>query len=386
RSDRKPPQAFLPQPVYVAGTGHYLPGAPIPVEEIERVLGPLTDAPPKIRRWLETTAPVMRELLAIDYVHYAIDPVTRDFTDDNVTMATKAALAALAQAGVDAGEVDLLCYGSAHQDQMPTASVRIQAALGIEACAELSIHANCTSAYKALYLAHQLLRSGQYRCALVLSAGISSSELRAEYYNQALVDKESLYLRWFLGDGAGAVLLTTDESLSRGFEVEQTFIESVGGRREPLMYNLRPALWLNPKEEYERGLHHLRQGFRNALSTDVFQQGDGSIFFNGFKRMLARGGVPVEKIRAFQINMPAKHIVESVLEECEAFGIPRSVYWTKLDRLGYCGPPMALIGLDRILAEEAFEPDDRIVSFVTEVSKFMQAGYSIRCTRRSRPA
>lgn len=373
----------MPQPVYIAGTGSYLPGAPLPVEDIDRVLGPLTQAPPKIRRWMESTAPLMRELLAIDYVHYAIDPTTREFTDDNVSMATKAATAALRGAGLEPREVDLICYGSAHQDQMPTASVRIQAALGIEACDELSIHANCTSAYKALYLAHQLIRAGQNRCALVLSAGISSSELRAEYYNQALVDKESLYLRWFLGDGAGAVILTSDATRSLGFEVEQTYIESVGGKRDSLMYNQRPALWLSPKDEYERGLHHLKQSFRNALATEVFQEGNGSVFFNGFRRMLARGRVPKEKIKAFQINMPAKHIVESVLEECEAFGIPRSAYWTKLDRLGYCGPPMALIGLDRILAEEPFEADDRIVSFVTEVSKFMQAGYSIRCTERS---
>src|SRR5512137_662021 len=198
------------RPVYLAGTGAYLPGEPIPFERSGEVLGELTDAPPKIRRWIANTAPVMRELLDIAYVHYAIDPVTRESTDDNVTMATKAARIALEAAGIAPGEIDLICYGSAHQDQMPTASVRIQEALGIDCCAELAIHANCTSAYKALHLAHRLLAAGDYRTALVVSASVSSSELRAEYYNQALVDKESLFLRWFLCDGAGALVLTTD--------------------------------------------------------------------------------------------------------------------------------------------------------------------------------
>jgi len=42
----------------------------------------------------------------------------------------------------------------------------------------------------------------QYKNALVISSGISSSELRAEYYNQPIVKKEELFLRYFLSDGA----------------------------------------------------------------------------------------------------------------------------------------------------------------------------------------
>ena len=368
----------MTSPVYLAGSGRFLPGEPIPFAEIDRVLGPLEHAPAKIQRWLKRTAPVMAQLLDIEYVHYAIDPETREFTEDNVSMAVKAARLALEHAGVEANEVDLICYGSAHQDQMPTASAMIQQELGISRCEELAIHANCTSAYKALYLAHRLLESGRNRTALVISASLSSSELRAEYYNQALVDRESLLLRWYLCDGAGAVLLTKDPALSKGFALEATYTESVGGDRPPLMYNKRPALWLNPREEYEQGLHHLHQDFRNSLGSDVFKEGDGSVFFAGLKRMLAREAVPPERIRLFQVNMPTRHVVESIMDECAALGIPREALYTRLDRLGYCGPPMALICLDTILREQRLEPGDRVVSFVTEVSKFMQAGYALR--------
>jgi len=364
--------------VYIAGSGTYLPGEPVPFDSIDSVLGELTGAPPRIQRWMKRTAPVMKDLLAVKFFHYAIDPETREFTDDNVTMGTQAARFALDAAGMKPDEIDLICYGSAHQDQMPTASVRIQAELGIEVCDEISIHANCTSAYKALYLAHELIKAGKNRNALVISSGISSSELRAEYYNQELVDKESLFLRWFLCDGAGAILLTDDPGRSSGFEVEQTYIESVGGTRRPHMFNYRPALWLNPREEFEKGLHHLRQSFRNSLSTDVFQEEGGSIFFNGFRRMMAEGEVSVDQIRLFQLNLPAKHIVDSVADEFEGIGLSRRKFYTKLHEIGYSGPPMALICLDKIIREEVFEGDDRIVSFVTEVSKFMQAGYVVK--------
>lgn len=366
------------RPVFVAGSGAYLPGEPIPLESMESVLGELKEAPTKVRKWIARTDPVMRQLLDIRFVHYAMDPRTRQFTDDNISMSVKAARAALRRAGMEAQEVDLICYGSAHQDQMPTASVRIQEELGIEVCDELSIHANCTSAYKALYLAHELIKAGKNKNALVVSSSVSSSELRAEYFNQALVDKESLFLRWFLSDGAGALVLSSDPARDSGFHLEQTYIESVGGKRPSLMFNHRPAYWMNPKEEYDQGLHHLRQSFRNTLGTEVFQEEGGSVFRNGLKRMLDQGRVPLDKIKLLQINLPSKHIVESVVDECAHMGIPCSALYSRLDKLGYCGPPMVFIVLDKILSEESLQPEDRVVSFVTEVSKFMQAGYVIR--------
>jgi 3-oxoacyl-[acyl-carrier-protein] synthase III len=365
--------------VFIAGSGTYLPGNPIPFDRIDEVLGPLEDAPHKIQRWMENTRPVMAELLDIAHVHYAIDPVTGEFTDDNVTMSVKAAREALAQAAVDPSEIDLICYGSAHQDQMPTASVRIQEALGIPQVAELSIHANCTSAYKAIHLAHALLESGRYETALVLSSNVASSELRADYYNQRLVDRESLFLRWFLSDGAGALVLSVDPKKSRGFEIAHTYIESIGLGREPLMFNERPALWMNPKQEYDEGRHHLRQRFRGALATDVFQEPGGSIFLCGFKRMVAAAEVDLGDIKLFQINLPTKHIADSVKEEMLALGLAPEVFYSKLDALGYSGPPMALICLDKIVREERLQSGDKIASFVTEVSKFMQAGYVIDC-------
>jgi 3-oxoacyl-[acyl-carrier-protein] synthase III len=364
--------------VYITGSGTFLPGDPIPFERALEVLGELTEAPKRIRRWIERTTPVMAELLDVETLHYGIDPRTREFTEDTVTMAVKAARKALDAAGLTPEAVDLITYGSPHQDQMPTASVRIQEALGIEACDELSLHANCTSAYKALYCAHALIRSGTNRTALVISSNMASSELRAEYYNQQVVDKESLFLRWFLCDGAGAVVLSADRPSSAVYEMEHTYIESVGGRRPSLMFNERPAYWLNPKQEYERGLHHLRQRFRNELATGIFQEEGGSVFLKGLQRMLSRAGVSPDTIKLFQVNLPTRHIAESVMDELERLGLDRSRVYSKLNTLGYSGPPMALICLDHIVREERLSPGDRIASFVTEVSKFMQAGYVAR--------
>ena len=90
----------MSRPVYIAGSGTYLPGDPIPFDQADSILGELTDAPQKIQNWIVRMKPVMAELLDIKYLHYAIDPVTREFNDDNITMSVKAAIAALQLAGM----------------------------------------------------------------------------------------------------------------------------------------------------------------------------------------------------------------------------------------------------------------------------------------------
>ena len=147
--------------VKLVGTGSYLPGNPITINEVDYYLGELTEASKKLQKWLGRMKILMDEMLEVDYYHYAIDPKTREFTDDNITMSVKAAQKAIAKAGLQPEDIDLIVYGSAHQDQMPTASVRIQEALGIEQCGEMSIHANCTSAYKSLLVASDFIKSGR---------------------------------------------------------------------------------------------------------------------------------------------------------------------------------------------------------------------------------
>ena len=360
--------------VKLTGSGTFLPGQPITIDHVDEYLGELTQAPQKIQSWLKRMKILMKEMLEVEHYYYAIDPISREFTEDNITMSVKAAQIALNDAGKLAEDVDLIVYASAHMHQMPTASVRIQEALGIEACAEFSIHSNCTSAYKAVLLANDLIKNGRYKNALLISSGISSSELRAEYYNQALVDKESLFLRYFLSDGAGALFFEASDENSNGLFLQHAYIESIGGKKPSAMNNGRPAYWMNPKDEFEQGRHHLKQLFQEELRHH-FHDADGTVFYKGLKRMVEKHEINLAKLRYFQINFPSKHISDLIIDECEQLGISRSTLYTKMASMGYAGPPMAYICLDKIKKEEPLLPGDLVLSFVTEVSKFMQGGF-----------
>jgi 3-oxoacyl-[acyl-carrier-protein] synthase III len=212
---------------------------------------------------------------------------------------------------------------------------------------------------------------------MVISSGISSSQLRAEYYNQPIVKKEELFLRYFLSDGAGAMVIEADNTGKGGLYVDNIYIESTGGRKPSAMKDMRPAYWMNPHEEFEKGYHHLSQMFQNELRQN-FHEPDGSVFFNGLKRMLEKYPTDISKLKYFQVNFPSKHISELVIEECLALGISKESLYTKMSSMGYAGPPMVYICLDKMLREEPFISGDLVLSFVTEVSKFMQAGFTLK--------
>ena len=181
--------------VKVLGTGSFLPGNPIPFDEIEDYLGKITDAPKKVMRWLERIKPLMKELLDIDYVYYAIDPQTKERTEDHLTMSVKAAKLALQAANLKPEDVDLLTFGSSFNQQIPPITTRIQEALGIDSCAEIAINSNCTSMYKALLIAHDMIRNGRYNNALVLSTSVTSSSLTADFFNQGVLKIEDAFMR-----------------------------------------------------------------------------------------------------------------------------------------------------------------------------------------------
>jgi 3-oxoacyl-[acyl-carrier-protein] synthase-3 len=113
-------------------------------------------------------------------------------------LALAAARAALAQAKLDASEVDLIVLATTTPDDtFPATATRVQAALGIERGAAYDVQAVCAGFIFALAAADNAIRLGQAKCALVIGA---------ETFTRLLDwgDRNTCVL---FGDGAGAVVL-----------------------------------------------------------------------------------------------------------------------------------------------------------------------------------
>jgi len=119
------------------------------------------------------------------------------------SLATEAARRALASAGIEAADIDLIVLATATPDQtFPSTATKVQAALGINDCIAFDVHAVCTSFLYALSIADSMLRSGNAAKALVIGAETFSRILDWE-------DRATCVL---FGDGAGALVLSAEET------------------------------------------------------------------------------------------------------------------------------------------------------------------------------
>jgi 3-oxoacyl-[acyl-carrier-protein] synthase III len=357
--------------VYVAGIGSFSPGDPIPFDQIEDVLGKITEAPKKILKRLNRIRPIMQGMLNIEYAHYAIDPKTRQSTESSVSMAVKAAKKALKSAEMEASEIDLIIYaGIVYDVWCPPSSTLVQEELKIPYCAEISIHSNCTAIYKAIQVAADLIAYGRYENALVVTSQLSSAFLRAEYFNQQAITEEQAILRWFLCDGAGALVLTPKNTGNGRLKVTDTYLESVGLGIEPSMKMPIGAVNWNHHQIIEKGLHHLTQDLKAVAKLAPV------LSTKGFYNMMEKTKLDLSSIKCFFLNIPTEHFMDLAAKILRKdLNNPQLPIYTKLSTRGYQGVPAIIIALDEYTKETQLNSGDRLVSFVTESSKWMHAGF-----------
>ncbi|MGJ3647574.1 beta-ketoacyl-ACP synthase III [Sphingomonas sp. GlSt437] len=127
--------------------------------------------------------------------------------ETTATLATDAARAALATAGVEAPDIDLIVLATATPDQtFPASATRVQQMLGINDCVAFDVAAVCSGFLYALQVADSLIRAGNARRALVIGSETFSRILDWE-------DRATCVL---FGDGAGAIVLEAQDSADAG--------------------------------------------------------------------------------------------------------------------------------------------------------------------------
>ncbi|NTV01842.1 MAG: ketoacyl-ACP synthase III [Chlorobiaceae bacterium] len=177
----------LTLPLKIAGIGRYLPSRVVPSSELESQCG----VP---EGWVEHRNGV-RERRWVT-------------TETSSFMAAQAALEALADAGLEPGELDLVINASGTAEQaIPDTGALIQRELGLgrSGIPAMSVHTTCLSFITALEVAAHFLFSGRFGRILVASSDISSCGID-------LKQPESASL---VGDAAAAVVVTRADADDR---------------------------------------------------------------------------------------------------------------------------------------------------------------------------
>ncbi|WP_337846499.1 beta-ketoacyl-ACP synthase III [Sphingomonas sp.] len=191
----------------ITGTGSALPRRRVPNAELAEQV--------------DTSDEWIVERTGIRFRHIAAPDETTS------TLATDAARAAIAAAGIDAQSIDLIVLATATPDQtFPASATRVQAALGIADCVAFDVAAVCSGFLYAVQVADSMIRAGSAGCALVIGAETFSRILDWE-------DRTTCVL---FGDGAGAIVMQAqDSAVDGGRGVLATRLHA-DGRHNQLLY------------------------------------------------------------------------------------------------------------------------------------------------------
>ncbi len=162
----------------IRGTGHYLPARVVENAEFAATLDTSDD-------WIVSRSGIERR-------HFAAEG---EYTSD---LATHAARAALANAGLNAADIDAIIVATSTPDYtFPAVATQVQAALGMRQGFAFDVQAVCAGFVFALANANAMIVSGQAKRVLVIGA---------ETFSRILdwTDRGTCVL---FGDGAGAVVL-----------------------------------------------------------------------------------------------------------------------------------------------------------------------------------
>jgi 3-oxoacyl-[acyl-carrier-protein] synthase-3 len=187
----------------IAGTGSYLPEKIVTNADLERLVDTSDE-------WIRTRTGIKQR-------HVAAEGET---TTD---LAEHAARRAMADAGVTAQDIDLICVGTTTPDLVfPNVGTLLQDRLGIHGCPAFSLEAACTGFVYALGVADKFVRLGEAKCALVVGAETLTR----------IVDWSDRGTCVIFGDGAGAVVLQPSNEPG----IISTRLHSDGKYKDLLLY------------------------------------------------------------------------------------------------------------------------------------------------------
>lgn len=181
---------FLPS--QIIGTGRYLPANSVSNTQLVHKLAQLG---------VETDDEWITSRTGITARHYANSQETTSY------MAAMAASTALAKAGLPANCIDMIIVATSTPDSVfPSTACQVQKQLGIEkSIIAFDLQAACSGMVYALTTAHSFMQTGMAKTVLVIGSEVFSRLLD-------FTDRTTCVL---FGDGAAAILLSCEESLTK---------------------------------------------------------------------------------------------------------------------------------------------------------------------------
>jgi len=253
------------------------------------------------------------------------------------TLATLAAKAALANAGLAAADIDLIIVATSTPDYtFPAVATQVQAALGVTHGVAFDLQAVCSGFVFAVATADKFLVSGSHKRALVIGA---------ETFSRLLdwTDRTTCVL---FGDGAGAIVMEAAPSdgalTSPG--VISTQLRSDGRHREKLYVDGGPST--------TGTVGHLRMEGR-----EVFKHAVGMVT-DVIKACFDSAGVTAADIDWFVPHQANRRIIDASTDK---LGMSRDKVVVTVDRHGNTSAASIPLALDVAVKDGRIKKGDLVM-------------------------
>jgi 3-oxoacyl-[acyl-carrier-protein] synthase-3 len=253
------------------------------------------------------------------------------------TLGTRAAEAALADARLQARDIDLIIVATSTPDYtFPAVATQIQAALGMTQGVGFDLQAVCSGFVFAVTTAEKFLASGTHRRALVIGAETFSR----------LLDWEDRTTCVLFGDGAGAIVLEAVESTGgvneRGVIASQ--LRSDGRHRAKLYVDGGPST--------TGTVGHLRMEGR-----EVFKFAVGMVT-DVVRACFESAGIGAGEIDWFVPHQANRRIIEA---SADKLGISRDKVVITVDRHGNTSAASIPLALDVAARDGRIKPGELVM-------------------------
>lgn len=255
-------------------------------------------------------------------------------------MAVVAAKRAMACAGIEASELDMILIATASPDTLiPNMATNVQAALGAK-CAALDINAACSGFLYAIGLATAQLKTGQMGKVLIVGA-----ERLSFYLNWTLRESAVLF-----GDGAGAVILEGKQSDKPAGVISYAMHNDPSGRE-----HLKVAGFGSDMTRFDEEAHHF---FLQFNGREVFKRaiaGMGKLS----KKVLAEADKSADDIDLVIPHQANVRIIDTLTAK---MGIPTDKTFVNIEHYGNTSAATIPIAIADALEQGRVKPNDTLLS------------------------
>lgn len=307
----------------ILGTGHYLPPKVVTNEDLTKIM--------------ETSDEFIVRRTGIRRRRWAEADVSA--TD----LAVKACHAAVADAGIEMGDVELLIMNTITPDHAdPGCAFFLQPKLDLPGIAVMDIKEQCAGLIYGLSIADHYVRAGTYRHVLVVCSEVLSKRVDGSY------DGRNIGI--LLGDGAGAVVVgPCDDEEKPGI---QSTILRAGGESAKVLYSSAPGsaqgkMAFVDHDDIDAGNVHFRMDGRRMFEGGVLRMCESIV------ESLEVNNIAFDDLGLLIPHQPNLRMIEAIIDQS---GIPIEKVYINVEEYGNMASACLPIALDQVRRSGTIKP------------------------------